>query len=68
MYNIVDLLAFGFPLAAAVNQLLILRGITALTETTMQLNAGLFGFSVPLISLHFVSHGGNKERRLTACS
>ncbi|KAG0316062.1 hypothetical protein BGZ97_007482 [Linnemannia gamsii] len=54
MYNIVDLLAFGFPLAAAINQLLILRGITSSDEVTTQLNAGLFGFSVPLMSLHFL--------------
>ncbi|KAG0196901.1 hypothetical protein BGX33_001172, partial [Mortierella sp. NVP41] len=54
MYNLVDLLAFGFPLAAAINQLLILREITLSDEVTMQLNAGLFGFSVPLISLHFL--------------
>ncbi|KAF9127200.1 hypothetical protein BGW39_006044 [Mortierella sp. 14UC] len=56
MYNLVDLLAFGFPLAAAINQLLILREITSSDEVTMQLmqlNAGLFGFSVPLLSLHF---------------
>ncbi|KAG0359857.1 hypothetical protein BG005_011987 [Podila minutissima] len=52
MYNVVDLLAFGFPLAAAINRLLILRDITSSDEVTMQLNAGLFGFSVPLISLH----------------
>ncbi|KAG0279108.1 hypothetical protein BGZ95_002244 [Linnemannia exigua] len=54
MYNLVDLLAFGFPLAAAINQLLVLREITLADEVTMQLNAGLFGFSVPLISLHFL--------------
>ncbi|KAF9301582.1 hypothetical protein BGZ74_006552 [Mortierella antarctica] len=54
MYNLVDLLAFGFPLAAAINQLLILRDITSSNEVTTQLNAGLFGFSVPLISLHLL--------------
>ncbi|KAI1294318.1 hypothetical protein EDD11_008143 [Mortierella claussenii] len=54
MYNLIDLMAFGFPLAAAVNQLLILRDITSSDEIAMQLNAGLFGFSIPLISLHFL--------------
>ncbi|KAK3807191.1 MAG: hypothetical protein J3R72DRAFT_499487 [Linnemannia gamsii] len=54
MYNIVDLLAFGFPLAAAINQLLILRDITSSEEVATQLNSVLFGFSVPLLSLHFL--------------
>jgi hypothetical protein len=66
MYNIVDLLAFGFPLAAAINQLLILRGITSSDEVTTQLNAGLFGFSVPLMSLHFVSREGGEVDRMQA--
>jgi hypothetical protein len=60
MYNLVDLLAFGFPLAAAINQLLILREINSSNNVTTQLNAGLFGFSVPLLSLHFVSHMGER--------
>jgi len=64
MYNLVDLLAFGFPLAAAINQLLILREVTSLDEVTVQLNAGLFGFSVPLMSLHFVSRKGREVDRV----
>lgn len=66
MYNVVDLLAFGFPLAAAINRLLILRDITSSDEVTMQLNAGLFGFSVPLISLHLVSRKGKEVDRVQA--
>ncbi|KAF9904362.1 hypothetical protein EC991_002814 [Linnemannia zychae] len=54
MYNVVDLLAFGFPLAAAVNQLLVLCGVTLSNNVTIQLNAVFFGFSVPLVALHFM--------------
>ncbi|KAF9287035.1 hypothetical protein BGZ68_002303 [Mortierella alpina] len=54
MYNLVDLLAFSFPLAAAISRLLILRNIITAEEMAMQLNAGLFGFSIPMVSLHLL--------------
>ncbi|KAG0369979.1 hypothetical protein BGX24_002217 [Mortierella sp. AD032] len=52
--NLAVPLAFGFPLAAAINQLLILREITSSEGVATQVNAVLFGTSALLLSLYFI--------------
>ncbi|KAI8597005.1 hypothetical protein EDD21DRAFT_386580 [Dissophora ornata] len=50
MYNLVDLVTFGIPLAASVNHLLLASKIIQEDH-----NIGLFSFSALFIFLHLVS-------------
>ncbi|KAF9195579.1 hypothetical protein BGZ50_004178 [Haplosporangium sp. Z 11] len=52
MYNIIDVLAFGLPLAASINHFFILSNLTD-GEPLENTNAGFLSFSVLFIFLHF---------------
>ncbi|KAF9191837.1 hypothetical protein BGZ50_009056 [Haplosporangium sp. Z 11] len=60
VYNIVDIAAFGLPLAASINYLLIRSGwITGATPKDG--NAGFLSFSAILIALHFAFLSPHKQ-------